>query len=113
MLISTSPILKLYLILAIMGAKCAVKNDTEYDVWIYSDINHECIMPDLAGVIDVITAGAGLAALGASVGVGVALLAGGALTMTEEGILMSAAAATSAGLAAGQWTLMRIITEST
>ena len=51
-----------------------------------------------------------MAALGASAGVGGALLGGGALIAAEERIIMGTTALTVAGLTAGQWTLIGIVT---
>lgn len=92
-----------------MGSKCSIVNDTEYEVWIYNDVNYQCLIPVVGGVLAVLTAGVGLAALGASVGVGGALLGGGALIVAEEGLIMGTTALTIAGLTAGQWTLIGIV----
>lgn len=94
-----------------MGSKCSIVNDTEYDVWMYNDVNYQCLIPTVGGVLAVLTAGVGLAALGASVGVGGVLLGGGALIVTEEGLVMGTTALTIAGLTAGQWTLIGIVGE--
>lgn len=92
-----------------MGSKCSIVNDTEFDVWIYNDVNFQCLVPVVGGVLAVLTAGIGLAALGASAGVGGALLGGGALIVAEEGLIMGTTALTIAGLTAGQWTLVGIV----
>jgi len=92
-----------------MGSNCSIKNDTEFDVWVYNDVNWKCLVPVVGGVLAVLTAGIGLAALGASAGVGGALLGGGAFIVAEEGIIMGTTALTVAGLTAGQWTLVGVI----
>ena len=72
--------------------------------------NWQVLIGSVAGVGALLTAGVGLAALGAGVGVGGALLGGGALIMAEEGIIMGTSALTIAGLTAGQWTLASVVT---
>lgn len=84
-----------------MGSHCSIKNDTEFDVWMINEINYQCLIPVVSGVLAVLTAGVGLAALGASAGVGGALLGGGALIVAEEGLIMGTTALTIAGLTAG------------
>lgn len=92
-----------------MGSTCSIVNNTEFDVWIYDGVNYQCLIPVVGGVLAVLTAGVGLAALGASVGVGGALLGGGALIVAEEGIIMGTTAWTIAGLTAGTWTMVGIV----
>jgi len=67
-------------------------------------------MVSVSGVLALVTAGAGLAAIGATVGVGGALLGGGALIVAEGGITMGTTALTLAGLTAGEWTLATVVT---
>lgn len=93
-----------------MGSTCSIVNDTEFDVWMYDGVNFQCLIPVVGGVLAVLTAGIGLAALGATAGVGGALLGGGALIVAEEGLVMGATALTIAGLTAGQWTMIGIVT---
>jgi hypothetical protein len=66
-----------------MGSKCSIRNDTEYDVWMYNDVNYACLIPILTGIVGIITAGVGLAAVGVGAGVGGALLGGGAFIVAE------------------------------
>lgn len=93
-----------------MGSSCSILNDTEHDVWITHGVNWKVLMASVGGVGALLTAGIGLAALGARVGVGGALLGGGALVMAEEGLIMGTSALTIAGLTAGQWTLAGVVT---
>ena len=93
-----------------MGSSCSILNDTEHDVWITHGINWTVLLLSVGGVFGVLTAGIGLAALGASLGVGGALAGGGALIMAEEGIIMGTAATTLAGLTATQWTIAGVVT---
>ncbi len=93
-----------------MGSKCSILNDTEHDVWITHGINWTVLIASVGGVVGVLTAGIGLAALGASLGVGGTLAGGGALIMAEEGIIMGTTATTVAGLTAAQWSLAGIVT---
>ena len=94
-----------------MGSSCcSILNDTEYDVWINHGINWTVLLALVGGVLALLTAGIGLAALGASAGVGGVLAGGGALIITEEGIIMGTTAATLAGLTATQWTVAGIVT---
>ena len=97
-----------------MGSSCSILNDTEHDVWITHGVNWTVLTASLGGALALVTAGAGLAVLGAGAGVGGALLGGGALIMAEEeGIIMGTTALTIAGLTAGQWTLVGIVTGAT
>ena len=96
-----------------MGSSCSILNDTEHDVWITHGVNWTVLIASLGGVFALATGGAALTALGATAGVGGALLGGGALIMAEEGIIMGTTALTIAGLTAGQWTLVGIVTGAT
>jgi len=93
-----------------MGSSCSILNDTEHDVWITHGVNWTALIASLGGVFALFTGGAALAALGATAGVGGALLGGGALIMAEEGIIMGTTALTIAGLTAGQWSLVGVVT---
>ena len=93
-----------------MGSSCSILNDTEHDVWITHGVNWTVLTASLGGALALVTAGAGLAVLGAGAGVGGALLGGGALIMAEEGIIMGTTALTIAGLTAGQWSLVGVVT---
>ena len=64
----------------------------------------------MGGILALFTAGAGLAIYGASAGVGGILLGGGAWVITEGGVIMGTAASTIAGLSAGAWTMIEIVT---
>ena len=93
-----------------MGSSCSILNDTEHDVWITHGVNWTVLIASLGGVFALATGGAALTALGATAGVGGALLGGGALIMAEEGIIMGTTALTIAGLTAGQWSLVGVVT---
>lgn len=93
-----------------MGSRCSILNDTEHEVWITHGVNWTVLTYSLAGVGAFLTAGIGLAGLGASVGVGGFLAGGGAFIIAEEGIVMGVAATSLAGLTATQWTLAGIVT---
>jgi hypothetical protein len=61
-----------------MGSACSVINDTEFTVWMYDEINYQCLVPAITGILALISAGIGFAAflsgagVGALVGLGVA-----------------------------------------
>lgn len=93
-----------------MGSSCSILNDTEHDVWITHGVNWTVLLASVGGVLALLSGGAGLAAFGASAGVGGALLGGGAWIMAEEGIKMGVTAATIAGLTAKTWTLVGVVT---
>jgi len=93
-----------------MGSSCSILNDTEHDVWITHGVNWKVLIASVGGVAAFVTGGVALAALGATVGVGGALLWGGAVIMAEEGIIVGTTALTIAGLTAGQWTLVGVVT---
>lgn len=93
-----------------MGSSCSVLNDTEHDVWITHGVNWKVLIASVVGVGALLSAGVGLAVLGATVGVGGALLGGGVFIMSEEGIIMGTSALTVAGLTASQWSLAGVVT---
>ena len=93
-----------------MGSTCSILNDTEHDIWITHGVNWTVLIASVVGVVGVLTAGIGLAVLGAIVGVGGALAGGGVFIMAEEGIIIGTTATTIAGLTATQWTLAGIVT---
>jgi len=83
------------------SSSCSIVNDTDYDVWMCQGVNWKVAAPIIAvvGVVGVIaTAGMGLAAVGASVGVGGVLLGG------------STAGFTIVGLTATEWTIAGLVT---
>ena len=93
----------------IMGSSFSVLNDTEQRVWISHGVNWTVLFA-VVGAIGILAAlGVGLAAFGATAGVGGALLGGGALIMAEEGIIMGTTATRIAGLTAGQWSLVGLV----
>ena len=93
----------------IMGSSFSVLNDTEQRVWISHGVNWTVLFATVGAIGALATLGVGLAALGATAGVGGALLGGGVLIMAEEGIIMGTTATTIAGLTAGQWSLAGLV----
>lgn len=91
-----------------MGSSFTIVNDTDHEVWMDISVNYKALIPAVGGLLALFTAGAGLAAYGASAGVGV-LLGGGAMIATETGIIMGTTASTIAGLGAGTWTMIEVV----
>eukprot|EP00794_Sanderia_malayensis_P010207 gene10207-11256_t len=85
-----------------MGSSYSLVNDTDKPVWVCDGVNHAALWGSVAGVLGVLTLGAGAAAFGAggaAVGGAAALLAvpEGITVATVEGVLLTSAQA--AGLA--------------
>lgn len=66
-------------------------------------------MATVGSTLALVTGGIGLAALGASSGVGGIFLGGGVLMLAENGIIMGATATTIVGLTTVQWTLAGLV----
>ncbi len=99
-----------FILIIKMGSSFTITNDTDHEVWLDISVNYKALLPAVGGILALFTAGMGLAAWGASAGIGGALLGGGALIITEGGIIMGTAASTIAGLSAGAWTMIEIVT---
>lgn len=95
-----------------MGSSCSILNDTEFEVWITHGVNKAALLGALGGTAAVLTGGIGLAGVAAAAGAGASLglAGGGALILSEGGIVM--AATTFAGLTAANWTAVGIITST-